>query len=180
MAYDDRGNAWYAKEEYDKAIADYDQAIALDPKFAMAYNRRAWLWATCPDEKYRDGKKAVESATRACELTDWKDADSLNTLAATCAEAGDFDTAVKWEEKALGLLAKDDEPSRKDYDARLTLYQAKKPYREARSADPKLAMAYNDRGNAWYSKGEYAKGAMPKSGDLLYNCKSNTLNKLRQ
>ena len=68
-------------------------------------------------------------------MTDWKDADYLDTLAAAYAEAGDFDAAVKWQEKALGLLAKDDEQNRKDFDARLTLYRAKKPYREEPKAE---------------------------------------------
>jgi len=134
-AYNDRGYAWRAKKEYGKAIADYGEAIRLDPKDPRAYKGRAWLWATCPDEKYRDGKKAIESATRAGELTEWKDADHLDTLAAAWAEARDFDAAVKWQEKALGLLAKDDEPKRKDFNARLTLYQAKKPYHEEPKAE---------------------------------------------
>ena len=135
-AYRGRGFAWSAKQAYDKAIADYDEAIRFEPKDAPSFNGRAWLFATCPDEKYSDGKKAVESATRACELTDWKDADSLNTLAAACAKAGDFDTAIKWQEKALGLVAKDDEPKRKGFEARLKLYQAKKPYRQESKAEP--------------------------------------------
>jgi len=134
MAYNNRGGAWYAKGAYDKAIADFGEAIRLDPKLAPAYNCRAWLWATCPDEKYRDGKKAVDSATRACELTDWKDTLLFDTLAAACAEAGDFDAAVEWQEKALGLLTKGNEQYRKDFDARLTLYRAKKPYREESKA----------------------------------------------
>ena len=59
---------------YDKAIADYNEAIRLDPKYALAYNGLAWLAATCPDAKYRDGKKAVQSAVTACKLTEWKEA----------------------------------------------------------------------------------------------------------
>ena len=63
-------------------------------------------------------------------MTRWKNAEVLDTLAAANAEAGDFDAAVKWEAKALALVAKDDEPGRKAMDARLVLYRAKKPYRE--------------------------------------------------
>jgi tetratricopeptide (TPR) repeat protein len=137
QAYCNRGNAWYAKQDYDKAIADYGEAIRLDPKDATAYNGRAWLWATCPDEKCRDGKRAIESATRACELTDWKDTLLFDTLAAAYAEAGNFDAAVKCQVKALELLAKDDERNRKDFEARLTLYRAKKPYHE----EPKTGRA---------------------------------------
>ena len=32
-----RGNSWADKKEYDEAIADYDQAIRLDPNFATAH-----------------------------------------------------------------------------------------------------------------------------------------------
>jgi lipoprotein NlpI len=39
-AYFNRGNAWATKGEPDKAIADFDEAIKLDPKNASAYNNR--------------------------------------------------------------------------------------------------------------------------------------------
>ena len=123
-----RGYARSAKNEYEKAIADYNEAIRLDPKDHNAYNGRAWLWATCPDAKYRDGKKAVESATKACELSAWKDPNNIDTLSAACAEAGDFDVAVKWQSKAVELLS--DEKEKEDYRSRLKLYQEKKPYRQ--------------------------------------------------
>src|SRR3984957_20775248 len=34
IAFNNRGNAFHDKKEYDRAISDYDQAIKLDPKYA--------------------------------------------------------------------------------------------------------------------------------------------------
>ena len=50
----------------------------------------------------------------------------LDTLAAACAECGEFDDAVKWQEKALGLAGPGQEA---DYDGRLELYRQRKPAR---------------------------------------------------
>ncbi len=125
-AYYHRSGPWQEKGEYAKAIADCSEAIRLDPRRAPAYELRAWIWATCSDERNRDGKRAVESATRACELTQWKEVDRLETLAAACAEAGDFDAAVKWQEKYLESLKEG--PDKMVATARLTRYRAKEPY----------------------------------------------------
>jgi tetratricopeptide (TPR) repeat protein len=39
-AYNNRGIAYKVKGGYDRAIADYDMAVILVPKFALAYNNR--------------------------------------------------------------------------------------------------------------------------------------------
>jgi tetratricopeptide (TPR) repeat protein len=103
-AYHNRGLAWAAKKEFGKAIADYDQAIRLNPKDDDAYLSRAWLLATCPDPRYHDPNKAVESATKACELTDWHEAHDLGGLAAVYAQTGNVAAATKWQARAIELM----------------------------------------------------------------------------
>jgi tetratricopeptide (TPR) repeat protein len=112
-----------------EAAAHFAEAVRLKPDYADAHNNRAMILAACPVATYRDGTKAVEAATRACELTGWKIPGCLGTLAAAYAEAGDFDAAVAWQMRAIGALK--DERAKDDYRSRLATYRAKRPYREA-------------------------------------------------
>ena len=97
-------------------------------KDPLAHNNLAWLLATCPDARYRDGTRAVVLANRACVLTASEDPVYLDTLAAAYAEAGEFAMAVKWQQEALVLTR--DAKAREKSQARVALYQAKTPYRE--------------------------------------------------
>jgi tetratricopeptide (TPR) repeat protein len=45
LAFSLRGGAFYYKGDLARAIADYDQAIRLDPAFARAFNNRCWARA---------------------------------------------------------------------------------------------------------------------------------------
>jgi tetratricopeptide (TPR) repeat protein len=77
-----------------QARADWEKALKLPRRNAYMSKTIAWLQATCPEDSFRNGKAAVEAARRACDLTQWKDYDLINTLAAAYAEAGDFDRAI--------------------------------------------------------------------------------------
>jgi len=127
-AHNNLGVVLFRQGKYAAAAAHYTEAVRLNPDYGDAYNNRAMIMAACPEAKYRDGARAVESATRACELTEWKSPGFLDTLAAAHAEAGDYDAAVTWQTRAIGCLA--DEGKKDDYRSRLVLYQARKPYRE--------------------------------------------------
>jgi protein O-mannosyl-transferase len=61
----------------------------------------AWLLATYPDSRSRDGTEAVRLAEHACDLTERKIPALLDTLAAAYAEAGDFPRAISAAEDAL-------------------------------------------------------------------------------
>jgi tetratricopeptide (TPR) repeat protein len=128
VAYRNRALAYSRKKDFANAAADFVRVIELNPESPMGQNGLAWLLCTAPDDKVRDGKRAVAAATKACELTEWKNGGYLDTLAAAYAEVGEFDKAVEWQEKALkagDMPVKDLDAARK----RLDLYKQKKPYR---------------------------------------------------
>jgi tetratricopeptide (TPR) repeat protein len=126
-AFHNRARAWKALKSYSRALADLGEAVRNDPEQPAVYDERAGIWATCPDAPYRDGRQALEAATKACELTSWKNAAFLATLAAAHAEVGDFDAAVKWQARANALDSRAEDPSLGKI--RLELYRQKKPYR---------------------------------------------------
>ena len=94
------------------------------PRAAVMYlNDRAWVRATAPDASVRDGKAAVADAKKACELSNWKRSDTLDSLAAGYAESGDFAAAVKFEQQAMDLAKSgaDDEQKAKSKELRQDL-----------------------------------------------------------
>jgi tetratricopeptide (TPR) repeat protein len=124
-----RGKAWKRKYDHAAAIADYAEAVRRFPEGAEAHRSLAWILATCPLRNFRDGARGVQEGTRACELTGWNNADCLNALAAACAEAGDYASAVKWQSRAVELLPLDDK-TRPLFRRRLFMYEFKHPYRD--------------------------------------------------
>jgi tetratricopeptide (TPR) repeat protein len=83
-----------------EAIAEWQRALAGNPELAYAANNLAWVRATHPDARLRDGAEAVALAERAARTTAWLDAGVLDTLGAAYAEAGRFDAARAAAERA--------------------------------------------------------------------------------
>ena len=124
-AYNNRGIVYRLRGQYDRAISDFNKAIEMNSLDPEAYNNLAWLFATAKAPGFRNGKRAVKLALKACELSDWKMGEYLDTLAAAYARTGDFDNAVKWQEKALEQ-SKPAKPS--EFRERLNLYRERKPW----------------------------------------------------
>lgn len=126
IAYYNRGRANQYTGNYATAAQDYAVAARVDPNYLPAYNNAAWLAATCPDEKYRDPKLALELAQKAVAMTQGKVWETLDTLAAAQAANGDYNAAIATSEQALALG--DDAAVHGGVRDRMVLYQSGKPY----------------------------------------------------
>lgn len=118
--------------------AEVPQTIPVQPKpqpkpeppaeDSVALNAKAWTLATSDKAALRNGARAVELATQACEQDGFQHHLFLDTLAAAHAEAGDFAEAIDRENEAIKKCQ-----SLRDLEAyreRLALYQARKPFHE--------------------------------------------------
>jgi tetratricopeptide (TPR) repeat protein len=74
ITYYNRGNAYKAKGDLEHAIADYDKAIALDPKDADSYYNRGNA-----DEAKGDINRAIADSTKAVNLARNRLLDALAT-----------------------------------------------------------------------------------------------------
>lgn len=139
-AYTNRGDALADRGDFARALNDYRAAIRVDPKLGRAYQSGAWLLATCPDERYRDARQALDWAHKAIELDGEDDYRYLDTLAAAYANAGDYAEATELQTKVVAL-APDDDLER--YEQRLALYQQNRPYRDVLAQPQRQPTARN-------------------------------------
>ena len=130
LFYNNRGLTYFEKGQYDKAISDINKALEINPSDAEAYNNIAWILATCPDARYRDGTKAAELAQKSVDLV--LHSQNLDTLAAAYAEAGKFEHAITTQEKAIAQLKKEGDARKliDEFIEHLKFYRNHKPWRE--------------------------------------------------
>jgi tetratricopeptide (TPR) repeat protein len=142
-----RGDAYLSIGKHAEAIADFDKAIALEADDESLLNNFAWVLATSPDDNLRNGKRAIELATKAAEATSFQTPHVLSTLGAAYAETGDFESAKKWSQQAVDFAKKaveaatnDEERAKLQNDVaqlekELESYQQGKPVRERQQTE---------------------------------------------
>jgi len=126
-AYNQRALAWTQLDQRDKAMADYDTALVLDPYRAETYNSKAWTLATSLYNNVRDGRAAIKLAEKAIALDDQPDIQ--DTLAAAYAETGDYHQAKLIQETAIKELKKQGKSNR-EYEQHLKSFKKNRPWRE--------------------------------------------------
>lgn len=134
LAYRFRGDTRLSLGDHADAIADFEKAIELAPKDeedrSGSLNNLSWVLSTSPLNNVRDGKRSLDYAIEACELTDYAKPHILSTLAAAYAETGDFEKAIEWSSKAVTIATENKDKQLEQLESELKSYQEKKPWRE--------------------------------------------------
>jgi tetratricopeptide (TPR) repeat protein len=125
------GFAAAAQGDAEDGIRHSREALRLDPSQLFAANNLAWALATHPSAALRNPQEAVRVAETALAHSGGESPDLLDTLAAAYASAGRFEEAVRAEIDALrGANTRGEALKAADYQARLALYRAKRPFVE--------------------------------------------------
>jgi tetratricopeptide (TPR) repeat protein len=166
IAYDNRGAAWHAKADNDRAIADYSEAIKINPKDALAYDNRGTAWRDNGDRG-----RALADYNIAINL-DPNNAAAYNNRGNIRREAGDNKGAVADYGEAIRL----DPRYVLAYRNRALSWRAQGDNgraiaddSEAINLDPNNASSYRDRGFSYFDAGEFSAA----SEDFLH---SNNIN----
>jgi tetratricopeptide (TPR) repeat protein len=127
--YESKARSCVDYGRYGEARRSYEAAVRLEPSDPSMLNDLAWVLATAKDNHVRDGRRAIAIATKACTLSNWQNAFSIDTLAAACASAGNFPDAVKYQELAISRLSPDDRKAQLlGMEQRLEQYSSGRPF----------------------------------------------------
>jgi tetratricopeptide (TPR) repeat protein len=143
-AYIARANTWKQIRRFDYTIQELANLIRMTPQDPLPHQTLARVLSTSHEDQFRDGKRALDEAIAACELTHWMDPDAIDTLAAASAENGDFVSAVRWQCLAIKLVRQrfpsalqkkavsmgGGRGAGMGFEDRLAFYKSRKPIRE--------------------------------------------------
>jgi len=93
-----------------EALQEYREAARLYSNNPVALNNLAWSLAANASQELRNGREAVQLASKAVELTGQQDPVFIGTLAAAYAEDGQFAKAVEMAKKARAIALLNNQP----------------------------------------------------------------------
>jgi tetratricopeptide (TPR) repeat protein len=173
--YLERGDAESKKANWNGAIDEYTQVLAIDPRSSIAYNGRAAAW-----ESKGDVDKAIKDYTQALAI-DSQMAAAYNGRGNAKVVKNDLDGAIADYTEAVRLdptLATAFESRGNAKTGKDDLEGAIADFTQAISIDPNLAGAYSDRGFARQANGNLdgaisdytqALALKPKTAIAYYN-----------
>lgn len=128
--YENLAEAYGSANQLANAAKYFIKALDQRPDDVALLNKAAWILATAVDPAARDGRQALVYAQHAVDLTERRDASSLDTLAAAYAETGRFDDAIATGADALSVArARGDQAFIDELADRLARYRAHQPIR---------------------------------------------------
>jgi tetratricopeptide (TPR) repeat protein len=146
VAYYNRGSAHFESKHWDRAIADYSRAIAIDPKYTDAYYNRGIIYGNSGQ-----WDQAIADYSRAIEINP-EYAQAYENRGVIYGKTGQLDKAIADCSRAIEL----DPENAEAYDNRGLAYgylgqwdKAITDYSRAIEIDAKSAQAYDNRGVAY-------------------------------
>jgi len=129
-AHNNLASALYSQGKTGQALPHWRAGLGLEPNRVSALKAAAWALATSGDDQLRDPEQALEFARRAAQLSQERDAEVLDTLAAAYADAGRYTEAVETARRAMALAREQQNlPLSEAVSARIALYENRTPYR---------------------------------------------------
>jgi tetratricopeptide (TPR) repeat protein len=125
----DLAHALARQGEVGEAARYYQEAKALDPSWVRLTGDAAWFLATSPQGNQRNGPAALRLALQLNEAGPVSPR-TLDILAASCAESGDFERSRQAARQALRGLSADASGQRSQIEEHLRAYEANHPWRE--------------------------------------------------
>ena len=125
------GTALIQQGRIREAIEQWQEAQAIEPENGNAASNLAWVFATCPDDSIRDGRRAVELAEKALRISGGKIPMIFRVLAAAYAEDGRFSQAIESAQRGADLATSQGISGlAAELQSNIALYQAGTPLRD--------------------------------------------------
>jgi tetratricopeptide (TPR) repeat protein len=168
-----KGEAYVMKRQNDEAIAEYNKAIEINPRFVEAYNSRGAVYL-----KKFQFDLAISDFSKAIEINP-KDAEAYHNRGTTYHVKFQHDQAISDYSKVIEINPR----SANAYDNRGAAYlfsgqldKAISDYNKAIEINPKDDHAYVMRGGVWRFKGDYNRAC----SDFQKACELGDCEKLNE